>query len=202
MCSEMYTNIKRYYSEFGRASPYVTLTYINWSYSRNSVKNVQLLWEEIQNDFPKISPKEVFLVWKKTYPHEVGLTFSAKREQFNHIKDKYEELPKEIIKFRRVMSCKFGSIKKFYTIEDGETTYINFAYIRWGNPANTLDVYFSILNELKADNPEVDEDNIFVEQSEGNLKEILLTFTENEDECDMQDVQKKYEKQPRWMHIL
>ena len=149
MCSEMYTNIKRYYSESGRASPYVILTYINWSYSRNSVKNVQLLWEEIQNDFPKISPKEVFLVWKKTSPREVCLSFSVKREQFNHIKDKYEELPKEIIKFRRVMSCNFGSIKKVYTIEEGETTYIDFAYIRWGNPANTLDVYFSILNELK-----------------------------------------------------
>lgn len=201
MCSEMYTNIKRYYSESGRASPYVILTYINWSYSRNSVKNVQLLWEEIQNDFPKISPKEVFLVWKKTSPREVCLSFSVKREQFNHIKDKYEELPKEIIKFRRVMSCNFGSIKKVYTIEEGETTYIDFAYIRWGNPANTLDVYFSILNELKADNPEVDEDNIFVEQSEGNLKEIFLTFTENKDECDMQDVQTKYEKQPRWMNL-
>ncbi len=198
----MYKDIRIFYKESGRASPYVTLTYVNWSYTSNSANNVRILWEEIQKEFPKISPKEVFLVWKKTSPHEIGLTFSVKREQFGHIKEKCEELPKDTISFRRVISCPLGSIQKIYTIEKGETTYIDFAYIRWGNPANTLNVYFSILNELKADNPEVDEDNIFVEQSEGNLKEIFLTFTKNEEECDIHYVQTRYEKQPRWMHIL
>lgn len=201
MTCTMYTNIKRFYDESGRASPYVTLTYMNWTYSRNSVKNVSLLWDEVKKDFPELSPEDVFLVWKKTFPHEVGLAFSVKMEQLNHIKRKCEELPKEIIKFRRVMSCSLGSIKKVYTIEEGETTYINFVCIRWGNPANTLDVYFSLLEELKADNPNVDEDNIFVEQSEGNLQEIFLTFVEPEEECDIHYVQTRYEKQPRWMNL-
>ncbi len=191
----MLDNVRKFYREAIRASSDVLLIYTNLDYCRNSVPNVELLWKYVQKDFPDISPKNVFMVWKTIFPHEIGLVVSVDCKTFEGtLKSKCEHLPSNVeFTIRRVMSCNYGRISKLYKVEDGETPYIDFAYVRLMNPSNTLDVYSSILDQLKKDNPTLEDDDIHVESATKHMGEIVLSFSKTEDRCDMEWVRKNYE---------
>ena len=191
----MLNNVRRFYRRAYRASSDILLIYTNLGHSRNSVPNVELLWKNVQKDFPNIHPKNVFLVWKTTFPYEIGLIVSVDGQSFEGaLKSKCEHLPSNVeFTIRRVMSCNYGRISKLYKVEDGETPYIDFVYVRINNPSNTLDVYSSILDQLKKDNPTLEDDDIHVESATKHMGEIVLSFSKTEDRCDMEWVRKNYE---------
>ena len=193
----MLDNVRRFYRDAIRASSDVLLIYTNLGHCRNSVPNVKLLWRYVQKDFPDISPKNVFMVWKTTFPHEIGLVVSVDCKTFEGtLKSKCEHLPSNVeFTIRRVKSCNYGKISKLYKIDDGETPYIDFAYVRLMNPSNTLDVYSTILDQLKTDNPTLEDDDIHVESATKHMGEIVLSFSKTEDGCDMEWVKKNYELQ-------
>lgn len=200
----MLDNVRRFYRKAYRASSDILLIYTNLGYSRNSVANAELLWKNVQKDFPNIHPKNVFLVWKTTFPHEIGLLVSVDYRNFEEtLKSKYDLLPSNVeFKIRRVMSCNLGKVCKVYSIEDGETPYVHFMYARSENPSNTMDVYFTLLEEVEKDNPELADDNIFVYSATRHMNEITLSFVEPEDGCDMDQVRADYELQSPWKKFI
>lgn len=193
----MLNNVRRFYRDATRASSDVLLIYTNLGHCRNSVPNVELLWRYVQKDFPNILPKNVFLVWKKTFPNEIGLVVSVDCKTFEGtLKSKCEHLPSNVeFTIRRVMSCNYGRISKLYKVDDGETPFIDFSYVKPMNPSNTLDVFFTILDQLKKDNPTLEDDDIHVESATNHMGEIVLSFSKTKDGCDMERVKKNYESQ-------
>ncbi len=200
----MLDNVRRFYRKAYRASSDILLIYTNLGHSRNSVPNVELLWKNVQKDFPNIHPKNVFLVWKTTFPYEIGLIVSVDGQSFEEtLKSKYDLLPSNVeFKIRRVMSCNLGKVCKVYCIEDGEAPYVHFMYARSENPSNTMDVYFTLLEEVEKDNPELADDNIFVYSATRHMNEITLSFVKPEDGCDMDQVRADYELQSPWKKFI
>ena len=193
----MLDNVRRFYRKAFRASSEVLLIYTNLGHCRNSVPNVELLWRYVQKDFPNIHPKNVFLVWKTTFPHEIGLVVSIEHKRFEEtFQSVFDPLPRDVtFKIKRVKSCNCGDISKLYNIEDGETPFIDFSYVKFMNPSNTLDVFFTILKQLKKDNPTLPDDDIHVESATKHMGEIVLSFSKTEDGCDTERVKKNYELQ-------
>ena len=200
----MLDNVRRFYRKAFRASSEVLLIYTNLGHCRNSVPNVELLWRYIQKDFPNIHPKNVFLVWKTTFPHEIGLVVSVDCKTFEeNLKSKCEHLPSNVeFTIRRVMSCNLGKVCKVYYIEDGETPFVHFMYVRPENPSNTMEVYFTLLEKVEKENPELADDNIFVYLATKHMNEITLSFAETEDGCDMEQVKADYELQSPWRKFI
>ena len=81
---------------------YLRFSYYNWSYSRQTVSLVNMLFEEIRKDFPKISPDDVHIRMMPEFPFEVVLQFSYLKDEVQNIDfSQLKKTPKNFLKPRK-----------------------------------------------------------------------------------------------------
>ncbi len=75
-----YKNIRRLYKEDDFCQQKYLFTYYNYSYWGSSVALVHMLTEEIQKDFPQLSPEDIHISKAPCAPHELLLQFSIPKD--------------------------------------------------------------------------------------------------------------------------
>lgn len=88
---QQFKNVRRLYTDDG---DHLTFAYLNQSYSRKTVDVVNMLFEEIQKDFPEESAENVHIRMLAAFPHEIVLEFSFPKYEVEHLDlSQFEERP-------------------------------------------------------------------------------------------------------------
>lgn len=87
-----YKNVRKLYKEDGN---YIIFVYYNRLYSRQTVSLVNMLFKEVQKDFPKKSADDIHIKMLKKFPFEVVLEFSYLKSDVKYLDmSKFKKMPK------------------------------------------------------------------------------------------------------------
>ena len=88
-----YKNVRKLYKEDGE---YLIFAYYNWSYSRQTVNLVNMLFEEIQKDFPEESADNIHIKMLPAAPHEIVLQLAFPKYEVEHLDlSQFEKMPND-----------------------------------------------------------------------------------------------------------
>ena len=86
-----YKNVRRLYKDYGE---HLTFAYCNRSYSCQTVSLVNMLFEEIQKDFPEKSANEIHIRILSAFPNEIVLAFAFPKYDIKHLDlSQFEKMP-------------------------------------------------------------------------------------------------------------
>ena len=191
--ADFFKHPRRFYQHKKRDGT-VTFTYVNWSYSRNSVPLVKYLRGKIANDCPGLEDSEIFFTQKSTFPHEIALQFSRYRwnVDMDNLEWNYEPLPEEIptIKMERMFSSKPGKVVRGYNCSSDDES-VNIYYWLEREKSTSLAMYKRLMKRIRREHPRVKEDNIFIDIVDGV---VTLSFSMYKSDCDMKKVHHNYRR--------
>lgn len=86
-----YKNVRRLYKEDG---DYLKFAYYNQTYSRQTVNLVNMLFEEIQKDFPDELADNVHIKMLQTFPNEIVLQIAFPKYEVEYLDlSRFEKMP-------------------------------------------------------------------------------------------------------------
>ena len=86
-----YKNVRRLYKEDG---DHLIFAYYNWPYSCQTVNLVNMLFEEIQKDFPEESANNIHIKMLPAFPYEIVLQFAFSKYEVKRLDlSQFEKMP-------------------------------------------------------------------------------------------------------------
>lgn len=78
---------------------YLIFSYYNKSYSKQTVSLVNMLFDEIQKDFPRVSQDNVHIRMLPVFPYEIVLQFALLRDEIQNVDfSKFKKTPEDFLK--------------------------------------------------------------------------------------------------------
>lgn len=91
-----YKNLRKLY-RYLEDERYIKFIYYNYSYSRQSLWLVHMLWEELFKDFPFVAEDDIFISMAPEFPHEILLSIYIDKELVPEEKlSEFEVMPKDL----------------------------------------------------------------------------------------------------------